>query len=641
MGSDPTVTFAPWEIAVEVPHGTTLLEAADQRDVGIEALCGGNGLCGTCAVEVEAKDPPLSPLDPDEKTVLDEEELAAGYRLGCQATVEGDVSAFVPASSRSEGEIVMTEGAEIDFEHDPAIRRFQLAFEGPTLEDTLPDRERVIKALTEEYGLDIDTVDRVALTDLPSTIRDGKTDGKFRVTATVAEETEILGVDPGRTGPAYGLAIDIGTTTLAIYLLELRTGEVEAVDSKINPQSTHGGDIISRVQYSTQKPEGKSELQREIREAVNDSIDTVTDEADVDPQSVYEAVFVGNTAMHHLFLGINAGAVAATPYVPANRARLKTTARELDLAMNPSGAVSWLPIIGGWVGPDFVADLLAAGVLDRDETVLAIDIGTNGEIAVSGPEQTYVASAPAGPALEGAEITHGVRAKPGAIEAVSLDPETWAPDLEVIGDESPMGICGSGIIDVVAQLFLVGGINRRGRLIDPEDGRGRIREGGDGSRDFVLVDAEEADVDEDIIVSQDDIRDIQNAKAAIQTGTNVLLEEAGIESVDRLVMAGGFGNYIDPESAKLLGLYPEVDVDAVEFLGNAAGYGAMYALLNRDAKAEADHIVSAVEYVELAAWDGFHDLFMEAMYLPHRDFDRYPSIKERVEAAQGRPAEEL
>lgn len=641
MDSDPTVTFGPWETDVEVPSGITLLEAAERGDVGIEALCGGNGLCGTCAVAVKGADPALSSLDPDEETVLDEEELAAGYRLGCQAIVNGDVSVFVPGSSRSEGEIVMTEGAEIDFEHDPAIRRYQLEFQGPTLEDTLPDRERVIEALSKEYGLEIATVDRVALTDLPSTIREGQSDDLFRVTATVFEESQILGVDPGRSGPSYGLAVDIGTTTLAIYLLNLETGDVEAVDSKINPQSAHGGDIISRVQYGTQEPGGKTELRREIREAINDSIAEVTDEADVDPTSVYEAVFVGNTAMHHLFLGIDTGAVAATPYVPANRARLKTTARELDLGMNPSGAVSWLPIIGGWVGPDFVADLLAAGVLDRDETVLAVDIGTNGEIAVSGPDQTYVASAPAGPALEGAEITHGVRAKPGAIEAVSLDPDTWTPELEIIDDESPMGICGSGIIDVVAQLFLVGAINRRGRLIDPEEGRGRIRERADGTRDFVLVNADEADSDEDIIVSQDDIRDIQNAKAAIQTGTNVLLEAADIESVDRLIMAGGFGNYIDPESAKLLGLYPEVGVADVEFLGNAAGYGAMYALLNRGAKAEAEHIVSAVEYVELAAWDGFHDLFMEAMYLPHRDWDRHPSVKERVEAAQGRPAEKL
>ncbi len=641
MDSKPTVSFGPWEIDVQVESGETVLSAAEKGDVGIEALCGGNGLCGTCAVQVEGDEPALSPVDPDEKEVLDSDELEAGYRLGCRAKVEGDVSVFVPASSRSEGEIVMTEGQEIDFEHDPAIRRYQLAFPGPTLEDTLPDRERLIEALETEYGLEVAEIDMKALTNLPSTIREAEADNVFRTTATVAQGEEILGVDPGRAEHPYGLAIDIGTTTLAIYLLDLQTGDELAVDSKINPQSTHGGDIISRVQYTTQKPDGKAELQAEIVGAINDSIISVAERADIDTGGIYEAVFVGNTAMHHLFLGIDAWPVAAKPYVPAAQSILRTTARELDLEMNPSASISWLPIIGGWVGPDFVADLLAAGVLDREETVLAIDIGTNGEIAVSGPEKTYVASAPAGPALEGAEITHGVRAKPGAIEAVSLDPETWVPELEIIDNETPMGICGSGILDVVAQLFLVGGINRRGRLVDPSDGYGRIREGDDGSREFVLVTADEAGGEDDIVVSQEDIRDIQNAKAAIQTGTHVLLEEAGIESVDRLVMAGGFGNFIDPESAKLIGLYPEVGADDVEFLGNAAGYGAMYALLNVAARDEAEHIVSAVEYVELAAWDGFHDLFMQAMYLPHLNFDRYPKVKSRLETAQGGPVDEL
>jgi uncharacterized 2Fe-2S/4Fe-4S cluster protein (DUF4445 family) len=641
MAEKPTVSFAPWEIDVAVEAGTTILAAAEDAGVGIEALCGGNGLCGTCAVHVEDAGPALSPVDPDEKDVLDPEELEAGTRLGCRATVQGDVSVFVPPASRSEGEIVMTGGREIDFEHDPAIRRHHLAVAQPTLTDTLPDRERVIEGLETEYGLGITDIDMAALTTLPSTLREGEADGKFRLTATVYGGSEILGIDSGRSGHAYGLAIDVGTTTLAIYLLDLQTGEQLAVDSKINPQSTHGGDIISRVQYTRQEADGKAELQGEIVGAINESIATVAATAGIDAADIYEAVFVGNTAMHHLFLGIDAWPVAATPYVPGAQSSLRTTARELDLAMNPSASVSWLPIIGGWVGPDFVADLLAAGVLDREETVLAIDIGTNGEIAVSGPEQTYVASAPAGPALEGAEITHGVRAKPGAIETVSLDPGTWEPELGIIEDEPPMGICGSGIIDVVAQLFLVGAINRRGRLVDPEAGHGRIRETGAGDRAFVLVAAEEADIDDDIVVSQSDIRDIQNAKAAIQTGTHVLLEEAGVESVDRLVMAGGFGNFIDPESAKLLGLYPEVGVDDVEFLGNAAGYGAMYALLNEDARAEAEHIVSAVEYVELAAWDGFHDLFMSAMYLPHREFDRYPWVKDRVERARGGPVERL
>ncbi|MFW6384259.1 MAG: ASKHA domain-containing protein [Halodesulfurarchaeum sp.] len=640
MGSEVTVDFDPWGRSVEVEAGKSVLAAAEEAGIGIEALCGGHGVCGTCAVQVVDGEVGLSPVAETEREVLEAADLEAGYRLGCQATVEGDLRVFVPPASRSEGEIVMTEGQELDFEHDPAVRRYQFSFDGPSLSETLPDRERVLAALEAEYGRAVESVDRVALTELPSRIREDQVDGEFRVTATVHED-ELLAVDPGRAGPAYGLAIDIGTTTLAIYLLDLRTGEVAAVSSDVNPQRTHGGDIISRVQYATQEPEGKAELQSLILDAIEENVDAVTAEAGIEPREIFEAIFVGNTAMHHLFLGIDAGPVAASPYVPATRARVQTTARDLGLRINPAGKVSWLPVIGGWVGPDFVADLLVAGVLDREETVLAIDIGTNGEIAVSGPEKTYVASAPAGPALEGAEISHGVQAKPGAIEAVSLDPDTWEPTIEVIDGQAPIGICGSGIIDVVAQLFLVGAINRRGRLVDPDEGRGRIRDREDGTREFVLLRAAEAGIEDDLVVSQEDVRDIQNAKAAIQTGSNVLLEAAGIDSVDRLVMAGGFGNYIDPESATLLGLYPEVDVENVEFLGNAAGYGAMYALLNRDARTEADRIVDEVEYVELAAWDGFHDLFMEAMYLPHREFDRYPWVKEQVERAQGGAVEGL
>ncbi|AUX10159.1 ferredoxin [Halalkaliarchaeum desulfuricum] len=630
MAQEPVVSFSPWDIDVEAEAGRTVLEVADGSDARIEALCGGNGLCGTCAVQIESGAENLSSVTDEEQSVLTEAQLDDGYRLGCRAVVEGDVSVHVPASSRSEGEIVMTEGVEVDFDLDPSVRLYRLELAAPTLEDNTADRKRLFDALQEQYGIEVTSADRLATTELPSRIRAEETEGTLRCTAVVFGTEELLSVVPGTAQSAYGLAVDIGTTTVAVYLLDVRSGTVESVSSTLNPQRRHGGDIISRVQHS-QKPGGREELQSEIVDTINESIDEVTTEAGIEPDEIFEAVFVGNTAMHHLFLGIDASAVAASPYVPAMQASETVKARELNVEINDSGYLSWLPIIGGWVGPDFVADLLAAGILDRTETVVCIDIGTNGEIAVYDGETAWTASAPAGPALEGAEISHGMRAKPGAIEAVTLDPDTWEPTLEVIDDAEPVGICGSGIVDVVAQLFLVGAIDRRGRFVTPEDGRGRVRETDDGDREFVLVEATEANGDSAIVVSQEDVRDIQNAKAAIQTGTNILLSEAGIDDVDRLVMAGGFGNYLDPESAKLLGMYPQVGADQVEFLGNAAGYGAIYALLEEAAKAEAERIVEEVDYVELAAWDGFHDEFMEAMYLPHRDLDRYPDVKARLE----------
>lgn len=632
MSSEPSVMFDPWEVEVTVEPGTTVLEAGNQAGVDIEALCGGKGMCGTCAVEVQAGSEYLSSLSSEEQTVLDDDQIDGGHRLACRATVSGDVSVYVPESSRSRGGIVMTEGKEIEFDLDPSVRQYHLEIPAPTLEDTLADRDRVFEAIQTAYDREIETTDRLALNELPVAMRaESVADGTFSCTATVYESEELLTLTPGRSRDIYGLAIDIGTTTLAVYLMDLRSGEMAAVTSRLNPQHKHGGDIISRVQFARSEDDGADTLQREIVGAINDCIDELTTEADISTDDILEAVFVGNTAMHHLFLGIDTRAVAASPYVPATHGTATFKARELDVNINPSGYASWLPVIGGWVGPDFVADLLAAGILDRDENTVCIDIGTNGEIAAFNGEQAWVASAPAGPALEGAEIAHGMRAKPGAIEGVSIDPDTLEPSVDVIEDRPPIGICGSGILDVVAQLFLVGAINRRGRLQDPAEWT-RIREDDDGHREYVLVYRDEAGADADITVSQEDIRDIQNAKAAIQTGTRILLKEAGIESVDRLVMAGGFGNFIDPASAKLIGMYPEIDVDQVEFLGNAAGYGAMYGLLNAEAKAEAQRIVDEVQYVELAAWEGFHDEFMTAMYLPHHDFDRYPSVKETIEA---------
>lgn len=633
MAPAASVVFEPWDIHVEAERGETLLSVGSRADVDIEALCGGKGVCGTCTVQVRDGMDNLSPVSEQERTVLEAPHIEDGHRLACRATVQGDVTVFVPDASRSEGGIIMTEGAEVEFDIDPAVRNYHVEIPAPTLVDNTGDRDRLIEGIEETYGRSIDALDRLTLRDLPTNIRGREVDGSYSVTGVVYENDELLSVRPGRVEAGFGLAIDIGTTTVAVYLVDLRTGDVESVSSRLNPQHQYGGDIISRVQHATSEEGGRAELQREIVDGVNESIAEVMEDAGVSREAIYEAVFVGNTAMHHLFLGIDAGAVAASPYVPATHGDVRYKARELGIDIHESAYLYWLPVIGGWVGPDFVADLLTADVLDREETTVVIDIGTNGEIAVHNGDQTWVASAPAGPALEGAEISNGMRARPGAIETVSIDPDTHDPSVGVIDDQEPVGICGSGILDAVAQLFLVGAINERGRLQNPKEWD-RIREDEQGNREFVLVYGSDSATGEDISVSQEDVRDIQNAKAAIQTGTRILMAEAGVEEIDSLVMAGGFGNHIDPRSAKLLGLYPEIDVDDVEFLGNAAGYGAMYTLLNRDARGEARRIVEEVEYVELAASDTFHDEFMQAMYLPHRDFDLYPNVQDTVRKAQ-------
>lgn len=636
MGTHRSLRFEPWGVEVATSKDETILELAQQADVGIEALCAGAGVCGTCTVHVEDGSENLSPISDAERTVLDESDLDDGARLGCETVVQdGPVTVFVPPKSRMEQGVIMTEGRSMEFQRRPAARRYPLELDAPTLEDTLADRERVIAGLKSEYDLDVTAVDRLGLRSLPKQIRAESTRETLRLTPIVFREQELLTVLPGHQESIYGIAVDVGTTTLACYLADLLTGEICATSSRLNPQSSHGGDIISRVEFAQRGPEEQARLHEEVAGAVSEMIDEVTETADISPSRIMDAVFVGNTAMHHCFLEIETKHVTIAPYVPAAHGQLAYKARDLDVPINESANCSWLPIIGGWVGPDFVADLLAANVFERDGTTVYIDIGTNGEIGVSTEDRLLAASAPAGPALEGAEITDGVQAKQGAIERVTLDPDTWEPELGVIGDGEPIGVCGSGLLDAVAQLFEVGAISRRGRLQDPETNPRRIRDRSDDHREFLLVEAEDAGHGEEIVISQDDIREIQHAKAAIQSGTNLLLDEAGVETVDQLVMAGGFGNSIDPSAASLLGLFPETRVEEVDFLGNAAGYGAIYALLDETARETAARIIEDVEYIELANQDGFNDEFMEALFFPHRDIDRYPSVKRRIRETRG------
>ena len=634
MSEEPSITYQPWAKQTDAVVDQTLLSAAEDAGVGIESLCGGEGLCGTCKVVVEDGETCLSdPVEADE-LLLSEGQLERGYRLSCRATVEtpGHIEVTVPSVSQNTGGVVLTEGRELDIELDPAVRQYHIELDEPSLEANVADRERLLAGLAEDYDLDVDAIDHRVHRELPNRLREREHDGTLDVTATVYDEREVIDLTPGVHEELYGLAVDIGTTTLAVYLLDLRTGDVEAVSSRLNPQSSFGGDIMTRVRHTRRNDDGREELQDAIVEGVNDCIDEVTTEAGIEPGHIYESVFVGNTAMHHLFLGIEPSYVAGSPYVAANHAPVEVKARDLDIDINPSGYLYWLPISGGWVGPDKVAVLLVAGHYREDPMTVCIDIGTNGEISVGNREQLWTTSAPAGPALEGAEITHGVRAQAGAIEHVTIDTETLEPDWETIGDEPPNGICGSGVIDAIAEMFEAGILDRRGQFRDEVLDHDRIRTNEHDVVEYVLVWDETSAIDGDVVLTQNDIREIQMAKAAIQAGTLVLMEELGIEQVDRVVLAGGFGNYIDPDSARTIGLYPDTEFEKVESLGNAAGVGAQLALLDRTARDEAEHIVERAEYYEIAGTDVFRDSFLESMYLPHQHIERYPRVKAHVES---------
>jgi uncharacterized 2Fe-2S/4Fe-4S cluster protein (DUF4445 family) len=632
MSDESRVTFYPWKKTVDVEPDTTLLDAAEEAGVSIEGLCAGNGRCGTCKAIIGDGEEHLTPITTAEEQTLSPEQLENGYRLTCRAEVEepGEVSVTVPPDSQKTGGIVLTEGQELEYTIDPPVKKYHVDMPAPSLSDNLADFERIAEAIEETYDLEIEDVDYENQRELPNRMRELETDDRLEVTATVYDDQELIDVEPGLSETAYGLAIDVGTTTVATYLVNLKNGETEAISSQLNPQTKQGGDIMTRMRYTRRNEDGREELKEEIRAGINETIEEVVREAGIDREDIYESVFVGNTAMHHLFLGIDPAYVAGSPYVAAREAPIAVKARELGIEINESGYVYWLPVSGGWVGPDKVSVLLVSGHYKEEPTTVCIDIGTNGEISVGNDEEMLVTSAPAGPALEGAELRYGVRAQAGAIETLRIDPETLDPEYETIEDEPANGITGSGVIDALAQLFEVGLVDQRGKFRDEVLDHPRVRENEDGELEYVVVYEQEAALAEDIVLTQNDIRSIQMAKAAIQAGTRVLMDELDITNPDRVLMAGAFGNYIDKHSAMTIGMYPDIDPEDVISLGNAAGVGAKLALLDKERRAEAERIVDEVEYFEIAGTDVFQKNFMESMYLPHQDFDLYPHVKEKV-----------
>ncbi|APE96246.1 ASKHA domain-containing protein [Halodesulfurarchaeum formicicum] len=632
MSEEARVTFYPWKKTIDVEPDTTLLNAAEDAGVSIEGLCAGNGRCGTCKAIIGEGEAHLTPITTAEEQTLSSEQLGNGYRLTCRAKVSepGEVSVTVPPDSQKTAGIVLTEGQELEYAIDPLVKKYHVDLPVPSLSDNVADFERIGEALEDTYEIDIEDVDYEVQRELPGQMRTEETEDRLEVTATVYDDQEIIDVEPGLSETAYGLAIDIGTTTVATYLVNLKNGETEAISSQLNPQTKQGGDIMTRMRYTRRNDDGRETLKEEIRAGINETIEEVIQEAGIDREDIYESVFVGNTAMHHLFLGIDPTYVAGSPYVAAREAPIAVKARELGIDINDAGYVYWLPVSGGWVGPDKVSVLLVSGHYKESPTTVCIDIGTNGEISVGNDEEMLVTSAPAGPALEGAELRYGVRAQSGAIETLRIDPETLDPEYETIDDEPPNGITGSGVIDALAQLFEVGLVDQRGKFRDEVLDHPRVRENDDGELEYVVAYEKEAALAEDIVLTQNDIRSIQMAKAAIQAGTRVLMDELDIENPDRVLMAGAFGNYIDKHSAMTIGMYPDIDPDDVVSLGNAAGVGAKLALLDKERRAEAERIVDEVEYFEIAGTDVFQENFMESMYLPHQDFDLYPHVKEKV-----------
>src|SRR5437868_9480205 len=595
------VTYLPFERTTRVPSGTTLFSAAHWIGLPIDSTCGGRGTCGKCKVQVTSGRPDAEGAD---HRLLRPAEVADGWRLSCQARIYEDMTCEVPQLLRVPKAATMGLGRLVIL--DPNVRKVYLELAEPSMEDQRSDIARLKDALTEEGHGMIAGVS--VLRTLPSVFREAG----FRVTAVLSGE-QLVAVEPGdTTGECYGVAFDVGTTTLVGTLMNLRTGMAASVLSTLNGQAPFGADVISRISHGMNGPEAIDELQQAVVTTMNSILSELYRETGVSPAQTYEAVVVGNVTMLHLLRGVDPTPLSVAPFTPAFMDELSVEAREIGLGIHPHGYVQTLPALGAYVGADIVAGVLATGVVREDRLRVFVDVGTNGEIVLGSAQRALATAAPAGPAFEGSQIKCGMRATVGAIEGVQLSDRI---ELQIIGgDMRAEGICGSGLVDAVAQLLLAGLLDYSGRFKKPEDVpdhplRDRLIDV-DGMRAFLLADG--------VYLTQRDIRELQFAKGSIATGIKVLMDILGVsaDDLDEVLLGGSFGSYLNPESAKIIGLVPPVDVDRIIAVGNSAGEGAKIALLSYRERQVAFELPSRIEYVELSGRSDFNDSFISVLGFP-------------------------
>ena len=636
------VVFTPSGRRGTFSYGTPVLTAARSLGVDIDSVCGGRGLCGRCQVTVAEGDfakhairsgaEHLSVFGKVEHRFGERRKpLTKDRRLSCQALIQGDLVIDVPVESQMHRQVVRKMAEHRNITLDAAVHLYFVEVKEADMHEPSGDAQRLLDALSREWQLDDLYCDAVILPALQSTLRKGK----WQVTVAIHDHARVIAIWPGLKQDAYGVAIDIGSTTIAAHLCMLGSGEVVATSGIMNPQIRFGEDLMSRVSYVMMHPEGAQEMTSVVRQGINDLIQEVTREAGLELQDVLELTIAGNPIMHHLFLGLNPVELGGAPFALATDAALNLAARDLDITVNQGARVYVLPCIAGHVGADTAAMILAEEPHLQEHTSLLIDVGTNAEIVLGNRDRLLACSSPTGPAFEGAQISCGQRAAMGAIERVRIDPQTLKVRFSVIGsdlwsdeegfDESVSsfgvtGICGSGIIEAIAGMFLSGLISVDG-VIDgsmAERSSGVFPEGRTWS--FMLHDGEQK-----ISVTQNDVRQIQLAKAALYAGVKLLMDRAEIDSVDRIRLAGAFGSHIDTKYAMVIGLIPDCKLENVGSAGNSAGTGARIALLNVAARREIEKVVRNIDKMETAVEPKFQEYFVAAMAFPNKT-DTFPIL---------------
>jgi uncharacterized 2Fe-2S/4Fe-4S cluster protein (DUF4445 family) len=601
--SEYIIDFEPVSRKGECRSGESLLECAHRLGIGIVSLCGGQGSCGACGVQVLSGK--VSPHTASETENFSEEQLKDGWRLACQTYPAGDCVVSIPSDSLTTSQRVQVEGVDVAIRPEPFVTAHQVELVPPSLDDPQADTGRLVAALNEKRDVRCETIDYNVLRELPDKLRSLK--WKCRV---AVRNDEIIAIRPPTASHA-GLAVDLGTSKLSGYLVDLDSGQTLAKKGITNPQVNYGADIISRINYAINTKAGGVQLQKLIVKALNQLAADMCKEAGISRADIVDMVVVGNTAMHHLLLGLPVRQLALSPYVPAIRQGLDVRARDMGLRIATGAYLHLPPNIAGFVGSDHTAVLLTLDKAENNRVTIALDIGTNTEVSIIDNGKISTVSCASGPAFEGWHIRDGMRATSGAIERLRIVDGTV--QYQTIDNMPPVGICGSGILDAMAQLYLAGIVDESGRM-DRDNARVRSD---NGQREFVLVSEKERDGQQALVITQQDIRELQLAKAAIRTGIQVLLESSGHteQEIDEIVIAGAFGTYIDVPNATAIGMLPSIPLNRFRQVGNAAGTGARLSLISSGKRDEARETVSGIHYIELAGVPDFNQTFVQANYL--------------------------
>jgi len=637
------IDFEPISRRIYYSDNETIYHTLIKAGIRIKSICGGKGTCGKCKLLIQKglnlfNDPTNAELEK-----LSKNEVKEGWRLACQALLDYrkieqikdlqslHVRIFLPDDLLIEDFKILTTGVDKGIQLNPNVIKLLVYPDKPSLNKPIPDFERILYSLPPDKLKPIGDIEIEynILKDLPDLIRTQENG----LTLTILNQKNIIDCEPGNTlEKNFGIAFDIGTTTIVGYLMNLNDGKIYAISSLLNPQTAYGEDVITRITYIKDNRDGLNQLNSAVINALNIIINKTCNIARIEPSNIYEISIVGNSVMHHIFLGINPTFIGLSPYVPAIQRSLNIKARDLRLNIASEGNVHVLPLIAGFVGADTIGVILSSQIEKESELTLAIDIGTNGEIVIGNKEILATASCAAGSALEGAHILHGMRAAAGAIDTIKIDPRDLTVDYSTIKDKKPMGICGSGLIDIVAELLKARVLTRSGNFNKELIGNDRIIKTGK-TLEFIIVDKDETSTGKNITISQHDIRELQMAKGAFYSGMRLILSYLDRtrnfhHDIQQIYLAGAFGNYINKANAKFIGMIPDIPDDKIFQIGNAAGTGAQHCLINKNLRQKAQDLLKKIKYIEIAVEKDFQQEFAKAMYFPHFNLDYFSSLRE-------------